>query len=64
MKKGTQCVGEVIRVDFPNKGILQIEDEKVSIKNTLPGQKVSVVVRAKVPPFWSLRRLYLPDHIL
>ncbi|WP_033165224.1 23S rRNA (uracil(1939)-C(5))-methyltransferase RlmD [Clostridium sp. KNHs205] len=44
MKKGTQCVGEVIRVDFPNKGILQIEDEKVSIKNTLPGQKVSVVV--------------------
>ena len=44
MKKGTQCVGEVIRVDFPNKGILQIEDEKVTIKNTLPGQKVSVVV--------------------
>lgn len=44
MKKGTQHVGNIIRVDFPNKGILQIEDEKVSVKNTLPGQKVSFVV--------------------
>ncbi len=44
MKKGTQHVGNILRVDFPNKGILQIEDEKVSIKNTLPGQKVSFVV--------------------
>lgn len=44
MKKGTQHIGNIIRVDFPNKGILQIEDEKVSIKNTLPGQKVSFVV--------------------
>lgn len=44
MKKGTQHVGNITRVDFPNKGILQIEDEKVSVKNTLPGQKVSFVV--------------------
>ncbi len=44
VKKGTQHVGNIIRVDFPNKGILQIEDEKVSIKNTLPGQKISFVV--------------------
>ncbi|MGB8454033.1 MAG: 23S rRNA (uracil(1939)-C(5))-methyltransferase RlmD [Anaerocolumna sp.] len=44
MKKGTQYIGDVIRVDFPNKGILQIENEKVAIKNTLPGQKISFVV--------------------
>ncbi len=44
MKKGTQYTGNVIRVDFPNKGLIQIEDEKVSVKNALPGQKVSFVV--------------------
>jgi len=44
MKKGTQHVGEVIKVDFPNKGIVQINDEKVIVKNTLPGQKISFVI--------------------
>lgn len=44
MKKGIQHEGIVTRVDFPNKGIVQIEEEKVSIKNTLPGQKVSFVI--------------------
>ncbi|WMJ86726.1 23S rRNA (uracil(1939)-C(5))-methyltransferase RlmD [Anaerocolumna sp. MB42-C2] len=44
MKKGTQYTGNVIRVDFPNKGIIQIEEDKVAVKNTLPGQKVSFVV--------------------
>ncbi len=44
VKKGTQYVGEVIRVDFPNKGILQIEGERAEVKNTLPGQKISFVI--------------------
>ncbi len=44
MKKRTQYVGSIIRVDFPNKGILQIEDEKVSVKNAVPGQKICFVV--------------------
>lgn len=44
MKKGSEHVGEVIRVDFPNKGIVQIENEKVIIKNALPGQKVRFVI--------------------
>jgi len=44
VKKGTQHVGEVIRVDFPNKGILQIDDKKVEVKDTLPGQKISFTV--------------------
>lgn len=44
MKKGTQHEGIVTKVDFPNKGIVQIEEEKVAIKNTLPGQKVRFIV--------------------
>lgn len=44
MKKGTQYTGEVIRVDFPNKGIIQIEGEKAVVKNALPGQRVSFVI--------------------
>ena len=44
MKKGTQYTGIVKRVDFPNKGIVEIEEQKVAIKNTLPGQTVSFVV--------------------
>ncbi|MDF2588163.1 MAG: methyltransferase, TrmA family [Anaerocolumna sp.] len=44
MKKGKEYEGIIDRVDFPNKGILLIEDEKVAVKNTLPGQKVRVVV--------------------
>lgn len=45
MKKGTQLSGEVIRVDYPNKGILQIEGKKVEVKDTLPGQKINFVVK-------------------
>jgi len=44
VKKGTQYVGEVLKVEFPNKGILEIEDKKVEVKNTLPGQKISFMV--------------------
>jgi 23S rRNA (uracil-5-)-methyltransferase RumA len=44
VKKGKEYEGIIDRVDFPNKGILLIEDEKVAVKNTLPGQKVRVVV--------------------
>ena len=44
MKKGTQHVGEVIRLDFPNKGILEIDGRRVEVKNTLPGQKISFTV--------------------
>lgn len=40
MKKGEIYTGTVEKVDFPNKGILYIEDEKVVVKNVLPGQKI------------------------
>ena len=42
MKKGQVGEGIVQRVEFPNKGIVVTEDgEKIIVKNTIPGQKVS-----------------------
>lgn len=44
MKKGTQYTGIVERIDFPGKGIINIEGEKVVIKDTIMGQKINFVV--------------------
>ena len=53
MKKGQIYTGVVECVEFPNKGIVMIEDtqedgnikkEKCVVKNTLPGQKVTFMV--------------------
>lgn len=44
MKKGQICEGIVEKVDFPNKGIVKIEDRKVTVKNALPGQKIQFAV--------------------
>lgn len=44
MKKGEIYTGIVEKVDFPNKGVLHIEDEKVVVKHGLPGQTVEVVI--------------------
>ncbi len=44
MKKGQMYEGIVSRVDFPNKGRLEIEGEKAVVKNALPGQKISFCV--------------------
>lgn len=44
MKKGEIIEGRIERVDFPNKGILTIDGERVAVKNTIPGQKVQVLV--------------------
>ena len=40
MKKGQICEGVIEKIDFPNKGRIQIEDEMVTVKNGMPGQKV------------------------
>ena len=40
MKKGQAYEGSVVRVDFPNKGIVCVGDETAVVKNSLPGQKV------------------------
>lgn len=44
MKKGQIYEGTVTRVDFPNKGIVELEGEKVVVKNAMPGQKINFAV--------------------
>ncbi len=44
MKKGQIYEGTVTRVDFPNKGIVEFEGEKVIVKNAMPGQKINFAV--------------------
>ncbi|MCD8125191.1 MAG: 23S rRNA (uracil(1939)-C(5))-methyltransferase RlmD [Lachnospiraceae bacterium] len=44
MKKGTVCQGTVERIQFPNKGIVRVEDTVLTVKNALPGQRVQVCV--------------------
>lgn len=44
MKKGQVCEGIVERVDFPNKGIVRVEEGTVVVKNCLPGQKVKLSI--------------------
>lgn len=45
MKKGQVYEGVVERIDFPNKGIVILEDgKKVVVKNVLPGQRISFSV--------------------
>lgn len=41
MKKGQVYEGTVERVDFPNKGVVRAGEETCTVKNSLPGQKVS-----------------------
>ena len=47
MKKGAIVSGQIVRVDYPNKGIMITKDEatgetrEVVVKNALPGQTVS-----------------------
>lgn len=40
MKKGEILEGRIERVDFPNRGIIRLEDRQIIVKNGLPGQKV------------------------
>ena len=44
MKKGSELVGVVKKVTFPNKAIVETEEGIVSVKNALPGDKVRVRV--------------------
>lgn len=47
MKKGQVLTGIVDRVDFPNKGIVVTDEGNCTVKNVLPGQKVTFVVQKK-----------------
>lgn len=44
MKKGQVFEGTVDYIDFPNKGRLTVDGEKVSVKDVIPGQKIKACV--------------------
>lgn len=45
MKKGQIAEGTVMSVEFPNKGMVHTDEgERVIVKNTIPGQRVSFAV--------------------
>lgn len=47
MKKGEQYIGKVEKLEFPNKGIVELEDGKVIVKNVIPMQTISFVIQKK-----------------
>lgn len=47
MKKGDMLEARVEHIEFPNKGILHVDGEKVVVKNTIPGQTVRFVINKK-----------------
>ena len=47
MKKGSEIQGTIEKILFPNKGVLYVDDTQVRVKNAIPGQKVSAVIRKK-----------------
>lgn len=44
MKKGQVYEGKVLQVEFPNKGIVNIDDKKVIVKNVIPGQRIRFAI--------------------
>lgn len=47
MRKGEIYEGFVEKVQFPNKGVVKIEDTCVFVKNVMPGQKIRFYVKKK-----------------
>lgn len=47
MKKGEIYEGIIKRIEFPNKGVMELSEGKIIVKNGLPGQKVQVLIHKK-----------------
>ncbi len=47
MKKGDILEAKVVRTDFPNKGIVCVEDQNITVKNALEGQTVRFMINKK-----------------
>ncbi|MDO4519267.1 MAG: 23S rRNA (uracil(1939)-C(5))-methyltransferase RlmD [Eubacteriales bacterium] len=47
MKKGEIYEGIIEKVEYPNKGIIRIDEHKVIVKNGIPGQKVRFMINKK-----------------
>lgn len=41
LKKGIVYTGVVERTDFPNKGVVHVEDQKVTVKDAMPGSEIT-----------------------
>ena len=62
MKKGDIFEGKVIRTEFPNKGIIDIEGQKVIVKNALEGQVVRFSINKKKRDKIEGRLRAIPDR--
>ena len=62
MKKGDICEAVVEKIDFPNKGILHVDGERVIVKNAVPGQKVRFVINKKRKGKCEGRLLEVVEH--
>lgn len=62
MKKGEIYQGIIERVEFPNKGIVQIENKKVIVKNGMPGQHVKFMINKKKGSKVEGRLLEVLEH--
>ena len=47
MKKGEIYEGIIEKVEFPNKGFVWVDDQKVIVKNGIPGQRVRFMINKK-----------------
>lgn len=47
MKKGEIYEGVIEKVEFPNKGFVWVDDQRVIVKNGIPGQKVRFMINKK-----------------
>lgn len=47
MKKGDVLTGTVLKTEFPNKGILNIDGKKIVVKNALEGQTIRFSISKK-----------------
>lgn len=47
MRKGDIFEGVIDHVDFPNKGRVYVEDQRITVKNGIPGQKIRAMVNKK-----------------
>ena len=47
MKKGEIYEGVIECVDFPNKGTVRVDGERVTVKNGIPGQNVRFAINKK-----------------
>ena len=62
MKKGDIYEGTVEKIEFPNKGILHIDGERVVVKNAIPGQKIQCVITKRRKGKSEARTLAFPGR--